>query len=406
MKNLIRGFVVCTLTLFLFVLGAEVFFRNFSNIIPTTTMVAAPGTEARSQFLGSRGIQTNTPRMSIASTKGGREISVPLDSTRALVDPEDANYGAIPFSYREEGFCNLRPAREIPAVITAVGDSFTYCVAVKPDNAWSYLLGGKLNVTTMNLGIPGQGLHEYYEILKSKLSKETKIVVVGVYEGNDLRDGLEFVEYRNKEVKKSEIDLKLKNIFNKINKSFIGKSYLYTFVVGSIRVIVRNPNVNFSYDVAVPEGVVKINTHSADSDEVHHAQMLQSGEVNRSTIFNLWSEPIGWIMELAKERNFQVLWIYIPSAYTAYDNSVRFHDKEVGELVRTLSKTQRDVFAQLCKSMRLNCLDTVAHFQRRGSRKLTHFPANIHLTPFGHEVIADAVSGYINMSEELSPIVK
>jgi len=394
---------------FVFFLGAEVIFRSFPNIITTATMVAAPSTQARSEFLARRGISTRTswtdpPTITIAPTKGGREFSFPLNDTRALVDPEDAIYGAIPFSYRAGGFCNTKPPQEIPAVITAVGDSFTYCLAVKPDDAWSYQLGERLNVTTMNLGVSGQGLHEYYEVLRSKLNKETKIVVVGIYEGNDLRDAFEFLEHKNKEVNKLGTGFSLKPIFDEIDKSFVGKSYLYTFVFGSIRVIVRDRGIDFSYDVTVPEGVVRMNPHSADTDEVDHGRMLLSGEISPSTIFDLWSEPMGWITELASQRNFQVLWIYIPSAYTAYGDSVNFSDEKVGQAVRTLSTTQRDVFAKLCKSMKLNCLDTVASFQQRGKGGLTHFPANIHLTPLGHEVVADAVANYISTSGNFSTL--
>ena len=55
-------------------------------------------------------------------------------------------------------------------------------------------LQNKIDTKVYNLGIKGQGPYQYNEILKKYISKNTKYIFVGFYEGNDLRDTLKYLD--------------------------------------------------------------------------------------------------------------------------------------------------------------------------------------------------------------------
>jgi hypothetical protein len=89
------------------------------------------------------------------------------------------------------GFCNDTRAAGLPADIVALGDSFTWCLAVRPDQAWPQRLAKFTRMTSYNMGTPYIGLYEYVQLFKwCGLGKRPRFVVMNVYEGNDLRDAL------------------------------------------------------------------------------------------------------------------------------------------------------------------------------------------------------------------------
>ena len=118
---------------------------------------------------------------------------------RQPVDPADVAAGAqavLPHDAR--GFCNPPAKAERPqATIVSVGDSFTWCTVVPPEATFTALLETVLGATTYNLGVPGVGPYEYLEILRRfGLGLEPRIVLLNIYEGNDLRDAVRFEQQR------------------------------------------------------------------------------------------------------------------------------------------------------------------------------------------------------------------
>lgn len=373
-----------------------------SGSIPTAVMAEAPEMAARTEFLESRGLSVGAPVMVLESSKGGRDITLLQHTTSVPVDPEDAEVGAVPTRFRVEGYCNAQPPLDIPARLVGVGDSFTYCTNVEAEDSWVHRLSGRLDVRTVNLGTPGTGLGQYYETLRAKAPATMRVAVVAIYEGNDLRDALRFRAARQRQGQDAGKERLHEQVSRLVRTGVLGDSYLMAFVWGTVRTLKdRIADPEFSYDVEVDGRRVTLNVHDADGNEVTHARMLASGKVTRSMLLEMWDEPIGWILDLAAERDFATLFVYIPSAYTAYDDSVRFHDEENGAAVRHMSRVQREVFAELCRRRSLDCIDTVSAFQENGGKRLTHFPANVHLTPYGHEIVANSVAEYIERSPEL-----
>ena len=73
--------------------------------------------------------------------------------------------------------------------IVAIGDSMTYGNCALSSYSWPALLELKTNKKVYNMGVGGYGPVQYYYLLREKaLQLKPKIVIVGLYLGNDLWD--------------------------------------------------------------------------------------------------------------------------------------------------------------------------------------------------------------------------
>lgn len=119
-----------------------------------------------------------------------RLISDPIDfMTPALIRDERLGYRIAPNSGGHDawGFRN----RTVPAHadIVAIGDSTTYGVAAPSTQSWPAWLASLSQRSVYNLGISGYGPVEYAKLAADEAPQLTpKVVVVGLYLGNDLRD--------------------------------------------------------------------------------------------------------------------------------------------------------------------------------------------------------------------------
>lgn len=120
----------------------------------------------------------------------------------------------VRFVTDENGFRNTPPLAELYDVV-ATGDSFTAGDFV--DDAWPVLLEQVSGLSTLNLGIRGWGPQAEAEAAKAfGLPVDPDWVIVGYYEGNDLRDaaiyeqarasGLDWVEWSRSVVGRQPLD--------------------------------------------------------------------------------------------------------------------------------------------------------------------------------------------------------
>ncbi len=96
-----------------------------------------------------------------------------------------------------QGFCNPpRDAYERPTIEwLALGDSFTECLVTDPQSTWPSQLGEIAGRSIYSLGRGGIGPYEYLQLLRHfGLPKQPRVVIMNVYEGNDLRDSLRYQE--------------------------------------------------------------------------------------------------------------------------------------------------------------------------------------------------------------------
>jgi hypothetical protein len=303
-------------------------------------------------------------------------------------DPADIALGAVAQSKRDaRGFCNVpEKAERTHADIVVLGDSFTACTGVLPTDTSSAYLEAMGGFTTYNLGVGNLGLYEYVELLRRYgLALKPRLVIMNIYEGNDLRDAVRYADFQ-----KTGVDRRARS---KAIEGFLSNSYAASFLYAAEEWLAADWNSIFGLDESFrytgrSQGVmVSMNITNRDQGEIRDARRLRNGEIG----LDLWSKPLAVFKELSQTNNFIPIVTYTPAMYTAYGESVVFEDQAVGEAMRYLSATQRKWLAAKTAELGLIYIDLTPAFQQAvKDGPLTHFPANVHLTPYGQRVTANA----------------
>jgi hypothetical protein len=306
----------------------------------------------------------------------------------------------------EMGFCNPTPDayRHEKFDVVTIGDSFTFCTTVDPDETWSSVLGELSGLTVYNLGQPGRGPHEYVQLLKRfGLSRHPRIVVMNVYEGNDFRDAYLFHEARLQAGGGAAPppcpfgSEPLCSAFLTLKRSLIGRvSYAYSFLSGSawwLAASARQSEIDFQYEVRFADGdTLGMNSRNGDRDEVEFARMLVDGTLGG----DLLEDALSSFVALAAEHRFTPIVVYTPSAYTAYEGMTTFDDPTIEATMRAYSRGLRAYFSAAAKRLGFAYVDlteainTAARSSRRDA--LLYFQTNVHLTPAGHRLVAERVA--------------
>lgn len=319
---------------------------------------------------------------------GGQTIFLRQASAPTLIkaDSVDIEMGAVEKVMMDQNGLKNDPVLAVrsEAKIFIAGDSFIFCPGVSAADTASAQLQVLSGLKVYNLGVAGVGPYEYLEVIKKHAAAfRPSIVIMSIYEGNDLRDVLRtkaFMESKNTKRKAERIPFWTKSYaiqFIRANAKFITR--LFNQKVG------RDVEPNFRYSALVAGQRVKMNTTNRDLNEVEHALMLKSGQVSLDSFI----PPLAAFTEWARKNDVIPIVIYIPSMYTAYAKTVIFEDPDVGEAVKHMSEAQRQWFAANTQHLGLRYLDLTVDFQVAAENGgITHFPANVHPTRKGNEVIA------------------
>lgn len=310
------------------------------------------------------------------------------------------------------GFCNAPgdDSRLAQIQLVAIGDSFTVCYPPSPELAWPSVLGRKAQLTAYNLGRGGYGPYEYVQLLRIiGLPKRPSLVVMQIYEGNDLRDAVWFHRYvaasraeRARLPDRASMEQYSVDPSPFLDNVLSRSSWAYNFVVvasASGLSALRNlfsddvkTKVNFRYRLSFPEGPIEMNVRNTDKDEVRTALDLRDGRIALAA----FDDALDAFARLACAHGFRPIISYAPSAHTAYANVIEFADPGLSDLMPWFSGVQREHLRKRADALGLEFIDLTPAMQaavreRRGSR-LLYFPINLHYTPDGHEVAAEAVA--------------
>ncbi len=309
----------------------------------------------------------------------------PNSSWITPADNVDLALGAVEKMHMDEsGFCNApEKVKKTVADVVVVGDSFIFCTGVEPIHTAIPMLERMSGLVAYNLGAGGVGPYEYVDILKRYATDlRPRIAILNIYEGNDLRDVI-----KNKTF--------IEGLRKKKKAKAPAWSYAAQFINATIRVYRgigkygSASKYNFRYSAVVAGEKIPMNVTNSGLDEVAHAMKLRNGEAD----LDWFAVPIKEYVRWANARNIVPVVTYTPSMYTAYMDTVEFEDGRVGAAVREFSSAQRQWFSEHATPLGFQFLDLTFSFQdaaRNG--ELTHFPANTHLTPKGHEVVARAIA--------------
>jgi hypothetical protein len=318
-----------------------------------------------------------------------------------------------------QGFCNPRRDSYERATIDIIimGDSFTGCLATEPEASWMSGIGQITGLSVYNLGKGGIGPYEYLQIFRHfGLPKNPKIVVMNIYEGNDLRDavryhkhvaavragGEDYAEAAERFEPELDYETLLDNPLGR--NSYAANIILVAFGKAGegitntvLRAVGALPGrIDFGYELRFPDGIiVPFNVQNADEAEVRYARRLQRDEVRLSA----FDAALARFAALGREYHFRPVISYAPSAYTAYADFVAFDDDALSQLMPWFSRRQRAYLRQKAEELGLAFVDLTPGLQaaarRLQAKNLLYYPANVHYTLSGHRVVADVLAAAI-----------
>lgn len=399
------GFKLLLSLLFTLVLF-EVGLRFVPHIIPLNLLVLF-NEDIRTEIALKRGLPTKEDTTLIERDDEGPEIRIykPFTERTWYIQETGTTVTAM---MDEMGFCNLpQNSYQLPAIdIITLGDSFTACHAVSAEETWSTQLSKQMGYTVYNLGKIGIGLHEHIQLLKKfGLAKSPKIVIINVYEGNDLRDASHYYEFvHHKEaVEKAE---------SSIGRNFLGKySYVANLIFATIQYVNDNyfdpkeakTPVNFKYQLVFSgENVIPFNPENVDTDEVRYAMYLTTLQT-APEIFQVVDEVLQTFVDLSKQYDFIPIITYTPSAHTTYIENVVFEDPKLTGLMKSFSYEQRQYLKRKGNELGYIFIDLTPSLQSvaqmNGPEKLLYYQHDLHLTPAGHAAVAEIISRELQQLE-------
>jgi lysophospholipase L1-like esterase len=311
----------------------------------------------------------------------------------------------------EAGFCNPDRSRAAtdPVEILAVGDSFTWCTAVAPGEAWPAQLENVAARPTYNLGVAGVGPYEYVQILKRfGAERRPRVVIMNVYEGNDLRDALRYWDHRNRASDAAEAtdpdDRRggwlsrhsyVVNLATAAWREWIGSAWRsLTEVEPEFKKgldAIDKESLDLRYVLHLAGGDTAFNRENSDRDELRLAMVLDQGLIDLS----VFDDALATFADLAGEQGFVPVLAYSPSAHTAYANYVEFSDPSAGPVLARYSERLRGYFRDAAERYGLHFVDLTeflrAEIDAQGdaqAERLLYFPFNVHFTPEGHRIVA------------------
>jgi hypothetical protein len=388
------GLVVVLGSILLVLVFAEVVLRIWPSLI-TIPVLERFNSTLRLEVADRLSLSTKSSRRIIPSSErldGGPDFYTyePNRTIMMPVDEVDAKLGAIDaIKIDANGFCNPPDATERPTVdVILLGDSMTFCTAIAPEHTSSAALEALTGLKSYNLGIPGIGPYEYVELLrKFGLDRKPQYVVMNIYEWNDLRDADRYTAFRQQGVQGMDPD--------PLGGPF-AQSYALAFVKAAVeellRRVDRNTGQDFRYTIQGPGGRIPMNVANADRDEVRYARRLVSGELSPEI---LWP-ALDTFRALAAERGFVPIITLIPTAYTANDKTVVFNDAELGPIMREGRERTRNSLKSYADFNGVAFIDMKPAFEAANAAgTLTHYPANVHLTPDAQRIVASEIAKVI-----------
>jgi hypothetical protein len=384
----------------------EISLRMFPGLIPPF-LLADFHPPVREKVAAMRGLPTERSVVFLPRDDGGPPRGLRIFRPGAEVAWDFPDPGFVRRVVMDEsGFCNPPGAGEAPVEFVALGDSFTFCTGVRPEDAWPARLASLLGVRGVNLGAPGIGLYEHLQILKmAGLARSPRRVILNLYEGNDLRDAWTYQTYRaavgtgeGAPARKFIKERPLGRNSLAYNLIVVGARHLSHALR---RALSGGPPEgqegvpDFGYRLRFPDGIVGFNAGNADVDEVRSARELRAGALD----LECFREGLARFAALAREHGFAPVVAYTPSAHTAYADFVEFRDPSLAELLPGFSSAQREFFRKESEALGIAFLDLTPALQEAGralqERQLLYYPGILHLTARGHAVVAETLAAFL-----------
>lgn len=393
--------------LLFFILLSEIFLRLFPSIIPIV-LLSRFNEDLRPSVAERLGLNSKNNIIKYERNDGGNPNKAYRHKSflklNRIYNDENVVRSII---LDELGMCNPNESNLDTVDIITIGDSFTWCTAVAPNETFTYKLAQLSGLSTYNLSRGGIGIHEYIQqLINFGLNKNPKYVIMNIYEGNDLRDAFHHHQYKEKYkvISKKEKSL-MRQVLSFVKNNYLAQnSYSYNILFTSLHFIIKPKSkvmqddlsdLNFHYELLFPKYTQKFNLDNADTDEIYFAEKIFEDKIN----FLLFDDGLENFLSLAKLYNFKPIVTYIPSAHTAYDKYSNFEEVEYKTLLANFSKRQRNYFKKRSMDLGYQFIDTTSLLQQAIEKKsfteLLYYPYNLHLTAQGHFQISKIINDLI-----------
>ncbi len=407
--SLVRGVIIIIfLTLLL-----EGFLRFFPQIISLPLLVRFHP-ELRFQIADRLGLPNIASKREV-KTDEGRILKVFRPFAKVLITIHEGT-SPTDITMDENGFCNPSAEQKNYDVVV-LGDSVTWCTTVKAEETWPYQLHEVSGKSVYNLGHPGFGIFEYLDLLKAfGLAKTPKVVIMGIYEGNDYQDAVNYhsaiagVDPGGQSEWPCALPESICPYYRMLKNSSVGnKSYSFNFFVASTKYVkdwvitnakdgsaiaTNKSDLIFRYVVKGPDNSeITFNPGNNSLDEPQNALQVQSIE----NPFYVYEEALKRFKKLSEEKNFKPVIVYIPSAHITYTDYINFEDQRINKPLIEFSLRQRMYLAKVANDLKITFVDPTKDLQKEATThrtlgNLLYFPKNMHFTPMGHRIFAEIVN--------------
>lgn len=396
----------------------EVTLRLFPGLVPLSLLVNFQE-DLRQEIARRAHLPAAANTLPVERDDNGPPLRVYRPSATIEVPFDADDVGAVKsVSMDKNGFCNPQSAVELERVdVIVVGDSFTWCVGVRPEDSWWARFAAASGRSAYSLGIGGTGPYEAMQLLKRfGIAKSPQVVVLNIYGGNDLRGAVQFHEYRQKlsarEGRAHLVDAcvglpgPLCTVYRTLKEGPIGRnSYAFNLASNATRdgiLRVRRAlapeapreEPSFRYRVRFDGEEVLFNRGNADLDDLEYARRLEDGDIS----LNAFDEALKGFAALAREHGFQPVVTFTPAAYAAYEGQTVFEDAAAGELIQRFSDEERRYLGEKANVFGYSFVDFTPALRSAAAKSLDllYFPSNVHLTAVGHAMVGEALAAALS----------
>jgi lysophospholipase L1-like esterase len=311
--------------------------------------------------------------------------------------------------------------REVPsgADIVCIGDSMTYGVAARARDSWPAALATLLGKRTYNMALGGYGPIQYLYLLRTRaVELNPKIVIVGLYLGNDLVDAYNMVQsHKNWSAYKtgdfSELPPQL--IYPRATGKFLGnlrdwlsrKSVLYVLVT-------QLPLFNFIRKSEIPVGYegedTRIEYHNAKHHEIFYwnsrFRPLDLTEPRIKAGLEITEHAIIDMSRDAKRNSIRLIVAVIPTKERVYKDVLNHAEHLTAnppDLARDVlanalrdEDTAREAITSFLRQQQIEVVDLLPALSLEVAKQDLYPVTEGHPNGTGYRVIAGSIARYLS----------
>lgn len=289
--------------------------------------------------------------------------------------------------YDEWGFRN--DAVPHSANVVVLGDSQTFGVSASRHNSWPVRLQHLTGQSLYSLALGGYGPVQYYHLLKTKaLALNPKLIIVGLYLGNDFYDAYVLTHPTDRE--EITLDHPRKKLFGSVRNWLAHNSVMYRIASYNLGDAMRFLEAR-SY--AHSETVIVNNAEHGIRTALTPLKHLRGMNLQDKAIregFNLTLDLISKMNALCVERGVNFLVVLIPTKGTVLADYVQ-ENEQTKRVLNNEREAVRIIKEHLTKSD-IGYLDVLPALKEAATTK-TIYPQNEddHPNATGYATVAKAI---------------